>query len=941
MPATPPASAESLLQVIAALIGELHPGARNPRVTLDSRLDQDLGLDSLTRIELLARIERDCGVALPEQVLTDADTPRDLMRWLEVGSPRHLQAPASAPPVPVPETVEAPPADRVNDLVSLLEWHAQRHPDRVHIYLAGEGDSEDPITYGALAQEARRVAAELRARDLRPRETVAIMLPTGREYFTSFLGVLLAGGIPVPIYPPARATQIEEHLRRHARILASARCVLLITIPAARPLAQLLRLQVESLRAVITAAELATTRTDTLYARPGPHDIAFLQYTSGSTGNPKGVILTHANLLANIRAMGARVHADSSDVFVSWMPLYHDMGLIGAWLGSLYHAAPLVVMSPLRFLARPERWLWAIHRHRATLSGSPNFGYELCLKRVADEAIEGLDLSSWRMAFNGAEPVSPATLRRFHERFAPHGLRPGTLAPVYGLAECSVGLTMPRPGRPPVIDCIAREPFTRHGRAVPAAPEDSAPLCFPGCGYPLPDHEIRIVNQFGLEVPERTEGILEFRGPSATSGYYNNSEDTARLIRNGWLNSGDRAYLAGGEVYITGRAKDVIVRAGRNIYPHEIEEAVGNVPGVRKGCVVVFGGTDVAHGTERLVVVAETRLTEPTDHEQLRVAVRRAVVERAGLPPDEVVLTRPYCVLKTSSGKVRRAATRVQYEQGRLGDAPGSWRQYLQLIAAGLGPQLRRMTRFVREALYAARVWSAFVAIAPLAWTVAVVGPSPSWNQAIIRRLSRGLIRMAGLPLRVDGLTRLPPPPYIAVVNHASYSDAILLTAVLPPPYHFVAKREFADSFLTRRFLAGIGSHFVERFDRRQSVADARQVAQAARTGQTLLYFPEGTFSRAPGLRPFLLGAFTAAAEARIPVVPITLRGTRSVLRAEQWFPRRHPLEVIIGSPLRPDGSDWSAAVRLRDAARAEILRHCGEPDLAPAPAPAVTAQIE
>ncbi len=205
-------------------------------------------------------------------------------------------------------------------------------------------------------------------------------------------------------------------------------------------------------------------------------DIALLQYTSGSTGNPKGVILTHANLLANIRTMGETIGATSNDLFVSWMPLYHDMGLIGAWLGSLYYALPLAVMSPLTFLTRPERWLWAIHRHRATLSGAPNFGYELCLRRIQDRDIEGLDLGSWRTAFNGAEPVSPDTIERFHERFARYGFRRETMYPVYGLAESSVGLAFPPLGRAPRIDRIDRETFMREGRAVPAPADDATAL---------------------------------------------------------------------------------------------------------------------------------------------------------------------------------------------------------------------------------------------------------------------------------------------------------------------------------------------------------------------------------------------------------------------------------------------------------------------------------
>ena len=277
--------------------------------------------------------------------------------------------------------------------------------------------------------------------------------------------------------------------------------------------------------------------------------------------------------------MGKAVQVTSTDVFVSWLPLYHDMGLIGAWLGSLYHAFPLVVMSPLTFLARPERWLWAIHKHRGTLSASPNFGYELCLRKIPDTALAGLDLSSWRMAFNGAEPVSPETIARFAQRFGQYGLRPQAMAPVYGLAECSVGLAFPPPGRGPLIDCIRRDSFMRTGHAEPAGSDEADVLRVTRMrAGRFSGHEIRIVDATGRELGERVEGHLEFKGPSATSGYFRNPEQTRLLFHGEWLDSGDFAYMAEGDVYLTGRSKDIIIRAGRNIYPYELEECRGRHP---------------------------------------------------------------------------------------------------------------------------------------------------------------------------------------------------------------------------------------------------------------------------------------------------------------------------------------------------------------------------
>jgi acyl-CoA synthetase (AMP-forming)/AMP-acid ligase II len=449
----------------------------------------------------------------------------------------------------------------------------------------------------------------LLARGLTRGDTVAIMLPTSREYFPIFIGVLMAGGIPVPIYPPVRPSQLADHLRRQVHILTNAGATLLVAGPEAVPLGRLLRSHVESMRQIVIPESLATERGGALPS-PGPDDVALLQYTSGSTGHPKGVVLTHANLLANIRAMVDAAAVSGADTFVSWLPLYHDMGLIGAWLGSLYSGMPLVIMPPEVFLTRPARWLWAISTQRGTISAAPNFAYELCLRKVDDAELEGLDLSSWRLAFNGAEPVSPDTVERFAIRFGPYGLRRTAITPVYGLAESSVGLAFPPLGRGPLVDRVEREAFLRSGRAIPADEADADVIRFVACGQPLPGHDLRIVDTAGNEVPDRQEGRIEFRGPSATSGYYRNPDATRSLFRGAWLDTGDLGYIADGDLYVTGRVKDLIIRAGRNLHPEELEDAIGNLTGVRKGCVAVFASPDPEFGTERLVVLAETRETD-------------------------------------------------------------------------------------------------------------------------------------------------------------------------------------------------------------------------------------------------------------------------------------------------------------------------------------------
>jgi len=627
--------------------------------------------------------------------------------------------------------------------------------------------------------------------------------------------------------------------------------------------------------------------------------------------------------------MGRAVRAGAEDVFVSWLPLYHDMGLIGGCFATMYLGFPVVLMSPLAFLSRPSSWLRAIHRHGGTISGGPNFSYELCLRRIQEGELEGVDLSSWRFAFNGAEPVSPETLTAFEERFSRHGFRKNVLSPVYGLAEASVGLAFTPPGDPWAVDLLDRARLARDGEAVPAREGDPAPLKIVACGRVLEDHDLRIVDAAGLELPDRSEGQLQFRGPSATSGYYRNPEATRGLFDGPWVNTGDRAYLSEGMLYITGREKDVIIRGGRNISPYELEEAVGDLEGVRRGCVAVFGSMDRASGTERVVVLAETRSDDASQQQVLKRRINDLALSLLGGPVDDIVLAPPHTVPKTSSGKIRRVAAREYYERGPSAVRPQAvWLQLVRLALAGVGPQIRHGWRVVRGLLFAARAYLVFPPLMLIAFLAAASGNVRfAWNTG--HHLARAFLWLSGIPVVVRGLENLPAGPAVIAPNHASYMDGVVLMSVLKyNRYAYVAKSEFLGNFIMRIFLGGIGSVFVERFDVQKSAENADELVAAARQGVSLLLFPEGTFRHHAGLLPFRTGAFQVAAQAGIPVVPVGLRGVRSLLRDGTWYLRRSTVSVSFAPPIMPDGSDWNAAVKLRDRARAEILKRCGEPDL-------------
>jgi 1-acyl-sn-glycerol-3-phosphate acyltransferase len=921
---------QALVAIVAELVRELHPQRyRFTDVVPSSRIERDLGIDSLGRTELVLRIERAFHVRLPAQALGEAETVGDLMHALDLAGSSAEPAPITARQARALPSV--PAAVEARTLLEVLEWHAEKHPERLHVaVLQDEVTTLGTLTYGALAARARAAASGLVIRGVEPGDRIALMLQTGIDFFVAFFGILYAGGIPVPIYPPMRLAQLEEHLRRQSSILSNAGVRLLITMPEGLRLAGVLAALVETLEAVLSVEDVERDRRAVNLPKPGrPDAVALIQYTSGSTGDPKGVVLTHANLLANIRAMGSVMQASSSDVFVSWLPLYHDMGLIGAWLGCLHYAAPFYVMSPLSFLVRPQAWLWAIHRFHATFSASPNFGFELCLNKLTAPDLEGLELGSLRVVANGAEPVSAETLRRFIERFGRYGFPATAMAPVYGLAECSVGLAFPPLGRGPIIDRVDRDRLSTEGIAEPAKVEEPHPLEVVACGQPLPGHEVRIVDDAGYELGERREGRLEFRGPSATSGYFRNELKTRELLSNGWLDSGDRAYMAGGDVFVTGRVKDIIIRAGRHLYPQEIEEVVSAIPGIRKGGVAVFGVIDRSSGTERVVVLAETIQSDPLAQQALNARVQQLMTDMVGAPPDDIVLAPPHTVPKTSSGKIRRSAAKELYESGRIGtEQHAIWLQLLRLTLSGTRARLARLGPLAREVAYAAWWWSVLGA-AFLAGSVAVLAlPRLDWRWSALRAMARVTLAAWGVPLSTTGIERVPPRGGMLVFNHSSYVDVLVLAAILPGQPAIVAKRELARQPVAGTMLRRLAIPFAERYDVSGSLADAEALVALARQDRALVFFPEGSFTRRSGLSAFYLGAFKVAAEAGLAVLPGVIRGTRSMLRSDQWVPRHAPISVMIEQPVVPTGADFASIVQLRDTVRKIILADCGEPDL-------------
>jgi acyl carrier protein len=883
---------EQVLEVVRDLLTELGSHRAAQSVTPHLSFERDLGLGSLERVELLVRCEARFHTRLPDEIAQQADTPSEWAQAL-VDDTRDQSAGAVEKRYHIQQPVrEAPPApESATNWVDVLRRHADLEPDRVHIHLLEDGAGRQDISYGQLLRRASEVAAGLRALRIGPDETVAIMLPTCADFFYSFLGVMLAGGIAVPIYPPARPDKIEEYVRRQVLILRNAGVRFLISFERVKAVSQILRLGIPSLIDVTSVEALrqiglqAGTKVTTAAVEPSA--TAFIQYTSGSTGDPKGVVLSQENVLANVRGIGRAVSFRPDDIVVSWLPLYHDMGLIGSWLFSVYFGAPITILSPLAFLVRPERWLWALHDSEGTLCPAPNFAYELCARKIPDTAIAGLDLRAWRVAINAGEAVLPDTLARFAKRFEPCGFRPESYVPCYGLAESSVALTFPPINRLPVIDTIRRDLFEAEGKAMPARrPDepDSEVLRFVANGVPLPGHQVRIVDDAGRETSERVQGRVLFRGPSTTSGYYRNPEATKAVIdEDGWLDSGDLGYWANGELFITGRLKDCIIKSGRNIIPPEVEAAAAEVQGVRKGCVAAFGIADAETGTERLVVAAETRATDGAERPRIEAEIIKSVDAILGIPPDTVVLVSPQSIPKTSSGKIRRNETRNLYLSGRLdrGVLP-PWLQVVRLWKEHLGTWAGLRVSAARASARRAYASGVVLSTTTLAGTLVHFAPSQRAAARVVQSAARLLLQLTGERVTVKGADRVAwTRPAVLFANRAGHLDPLVLAATLPSPFLIADSATLAS--LPTRMSSLLGPLVVPPLNGDAAPPGGtlrERIRRALEDGHSVLVLPDGSSGAPPSLSRFRLDALHAALETGSPIRAIGVLGTSGILPA-------------------------------------------------------------
>ncbi|MBA3652710.1 MAG: AMP-binding protein [Actinobacteria bacterium] len=538
----------------------------------------------------------------------------------------------------------------VADTLSARVERASARPGGTITFISG--DTATPVSWAALHDDARAMAAALQARGIGPGDHVALLGPTTRPLVTAIQATWLAGAVLVVLPLPMRLGSIDEFVDQTRIRIGNADAALLVIDPD-------LAAFYEPVPGDPPIVLLDDLRGAHRFEAPAvdPDALAVLQFTSGSTADPKGVMLTHRQILANLDGAIAAAQVDpETDVLVSWLPLYHDMGLIGMLTIPFITGADLVLAPPQDFLAAPGRWVEWMSRFGGTGTAGPNFSYALAARSL--RRADNLDLSRWRVALNGAEPIDPSSVRAFCEAGAPFGLSKGAAFPAFGMAELAIAGTFPVPGKGMQVDTVDRKILETERYAAPVDTDRTDARSLAMLGSPIPGLEMRICDpESGSPMSEREVGELELRGTSVTAGYYKRPDETAAAFHDGWLRTGDLAYTVDGQLVVCGRIKDVIIVGGRNVFPEDIERAAAEVDGVRAGNVIAFG-VQGRNGRERLVVVAETKSDDPAP---VRTAVARKVSDAVGLPAGDVILVTPGSLPKTSSGKLQRSLCRSRY----------------------------------------------------------------------------------------------------------------------------------------------------------------------------------------------------------------------------------------------------------------------------------------
>ncbi len=567
-----------------------------------------------------------------------------------------------------PSELSLDPRAGSRTLLDALRYTAEQSPRRGLYVTDGKGH-QNFRTYGQLLEGALRAGAALEKKGLGSHDRIVLVMPTGFEFVTAFFGAISIAAIPIPIAPPRdvawdASNRAEAVLRLADRLNVPAALFSSDATAATRPPQQKNLKLVMDLSTLVQETPIGAAPE----GRPSG-DIAYMQPTSGATGRRRTVELTHRNILTNVDAVGRRLAVTDADIGISWLPLHSILGLVGVVLFGIYWGIDVVLMQPERFLRHPHEWLQLFARHGGTLAASPSFGYDYCVRRCQKSNLEGLDLSTWRVALNGGEPVRRDHMRAFRRRFANYGFERGVFCPVYGLTEGTLAVTFGTPGEDPAVDTVSRGTLEQEGVAEPIDPDEKPDLKLQFCavGTPLHNIDCMIIDHRGIELPDRTLGEIAVRGPNVMRGYFDQPKkrsDGGTRLSGEWLMTGDLGYIADGELFVVARDVETFETFGsRTVFPRMLEDVIERIDGVRSGSAVAFAGQG-PDGDDILLVAVE--LQSGAEEEEVEALIRSRLLRKFRLEPERIYCVSPQSIPRTATGKVRRHLVREFHTRDML-----------------------------------------------------------------------------------------------------------------------------------------------------------------------------------------------------------------------------------------------------------------------------------
>jgi acyl-CoA synthetase (AMP-forming)/AMP-acid ligase II len=551
-------------------------------------------------------------------------------------------------------------------LADLIHQNYSKNPEKAAIILQHAGQDDKPVSYHDLVTGSARYARTYAEAGLQPGEVIILILQHGEDLVYSFWGAILHGAIPAIMPFLTEKLSPERYRADLAALLSVTQPTAIVTYPEFESDIRSAMTADSSVRTVLLTSQLAPETEPDFSQLRGLHckptDIVLLQHSSGTTGLQKGVALSHEAVLNQLNAYTHTLQLTSDDVLVSWLPLYHDMGLIAGFLMPILMGITLVLQSPFDWVRAPHKLFQSVSKYKGTLSWLPNFAYNFCAQKIRERDLEGVDLSSWRVITNCSEPVKWESHQAFFQRFEKYGLRESALNCSYAMAENVFGVTQTPLGTKPVTDEIDRESYINEHIANP--PMDGKPtLKMMSSGRALPNTRLLILSEDGKSLPDKVIGEVALQSDCMLTGYYHRPDATEKALRDGWYLTGDYGYTLNGEVFVAGRKKDMIIVGGKNVYPQDLESLAYEVPGIHAGRAVAFGIEDAKAGTEEVVIVAEVDTENPKERQRIADALRKHITQNSAIALRHAHIVDPKWILKTSSGKTARSANREKFLQ--------------------------------------------------------------------------------------------------------------------------------------------------------------------------------------------------------------------------------------------------------------------------------------